>query len=469
MSDSQAMFALLRQAADPRAAQAIENLIRDGADHELSRINVLAFARQHGLREEQSIAAFLHAAHIGLFDLSWNVLCPGCGGVLEMGESLKHVHSEQYNCKLCAAGYEPTLDEMVEVTFTVDPRVRRIAAHDPDSLSLWEYCRQVFWSSGLDVPKDEFDAEMKEILLESLELPPGEKAIVSLQLPAQFIIVFEPVTHSVQFLDVKGEPTRDRQNLSLIVNRDTPPSGTIELRPGPLRLVVENRSDRRVLPGMWIASDRLHDLMSRRRPFLTAKQLLSNQTFRDLHHTDTLDVNQRLKITSLTFLFTDLKGSTELYERVGDLAAFDMVRAHFHVLHEIVASEAGAVVKTIGDAVMATFPTPDRAVAAALRMREAMRKLNEARGGQDLLLKIGIHEGPCLAVTLNERQDYFGTTVNIASRVQGLANSQSILATASVIGHAKAADLLAAGGLTPDAQDRVLRGIADKMAVYEIP
>ena len=94
------------------------------------------------------------------------------------------------------------------------------------------------------------------------------------------------------------------------------------------------------------------------------------------------------------------------------------------MLHEIVAAEAGAVVKTIGDAVMATFPTPDRAVAAALRMRDAMRKLNEERGGEDLLLKIGIHEGPCIAVNLNERQDYFGQTVNIASRVQGLATSQ---------------------------------------------
>ena len=118
----------------------------------------------------------------------------------------------------------------------------------------------------------------------------------------------------------------------------------------------------------------------KRRPFLTAKRLLTNQTFRDIYRTDTLDVDQRLKITSLTFLFTDLRGSTELYERVGDLVAFDLVRAHFRVLNEIVAAEAGAVVKTIGDAVMATFPTPDRAVAAALRMREAMRALNaEAR------------------------------------------------------------------------------------------
>ena len=185
----------------------------------------------------------------------------------------------------------------------------------------------------------------------------------------------------------------------------------------------------RALPGLWIADDALHDLLGRRRPFLTAKRLLSNQTFRDIYRTDTLDVDQRLKITSLTFLFTDLKGSTELYERVGDLVAFDLVRAHFRVLQEIVAAEGGAVVKTIGDAVMATFPTPDRAVAAALRMREAMRALNEAHEREDLLLKIGIHEGPCLAVTLNERQDYFGQTVNIASRVQGLAASPCILAT----------------------------------------
>ena len=91
-----------------------------------------------------------------------------------------------------------------------------------------------------------------------------------------------------------------------------------------------------------MAGDKLHDLLSKRRPFLTAKRLLTNQTFRDIYRTDTLDVDQRLKITSLTFLFTDLKGSTELYERVGDLAAYDLVRAHFQVLNEIVTAERGS-------------------------------------------------------------------------------------------------------------------------------
>jgi class 3 adenylate cyclase len=140
-----------------------------------------------------------------------------------------------------------------------------------------------------------------------------------------------------------------------------------------------------------------------------------------------------LKITSLTFLFTDLKGSTALYERVGDLAAFDLVRAHFHALLEIISSEKGAVVKTIGDAVMATFVRPEHALAAGLRIRAAMAALNAQRATEDLIVKIGIHEGPCLAVMLNERQDYFGQTVNIAARVQSLSTSQEIHITGSVI------------------------------------
>ena len=91
------------------------------------------------------------------------------------------------------------------------------------------------------------------------------------------------------------------------------------------------------------------------------------------------------------------------------------------------------MVKTIGDAVMATFPTPDRALRAAMRMREAMREINQTRGGEDLALNIGLHSGPCLAVMLDDRQDYFGQTVNIASRVNELADPTAILATKPII------------------------------------
>ena len=470
MSEDEKFVAILRQSADidTDVVDAIETLIREATDHELNHINVLAFAAKNKLDEERVIGAFLHAARLGLFEMSWNVLCPGCGGVLESGMSLKSINQSEYSCALCAAGYEPTLDEMVEVTFTVSPRVRKIAAHDPDTLPMHEYMRQIFWSSGIDLP-DDFERLLEEIVLDAVELPPGERAILSLQLPAEFVIVMEPVTHAAQFIDVKGEPTRERQTLSLVLNESHPQNDTLIMQPGPLRISLENRTNRRVLPSVWVAGNELHDMLKRRRLFLTAKRLLTNQTFRDLYRTDTLDIDQRLKITSLTFLFTDLKGSTELYERVGDLVAYDLVREHFRVLHEIVAAEAGAVVKTIGDAVMATFPTPDHAISAALRMRDAMRSLNEQRGREDLLLKIGIHEGPCLAVTLNDRQDYFGQTVNIASRVQGLAMSRSIFATGAVVENAGASRIIEREGLHPALQKTALRGINDEFSVYEIP
>jgi class 3 adenylate cyclase len=469
MSETADLIAILRQSADEKVAVAIGRLIDVGLDRHLCRINALAFAERNGFDQEKTIAAFLHAASIGLFDISWNVLCPGCGGVLDTNTTLKTMRQEEYVCSLCAAGYEPTLDEMVEVTFTVSPRIRRIAAHNPEELPPLEYFRQVYWSSGVDLPEEGYTSVVENFIVETVELPPGEKAILSIQLPEEFVVVFEPMTHSVQFLDVKGEPTRERQALSVIIDREHLHNQALEMHPGPLRVTFENRTDHRALPSVFIAGEELHRILRKRRPFLTAKRLLTNQTFRDLYRTDTIEIDQRLKITSLTFLFTDLRGSTELYERVGDLAAFDIVRAHFRVLTDIVAAEAGAVVKTIGDAVMATFPAPDRAVAAALKMRKAMRDLNAERGREDLLLKIGIHEGPCIAVSMNERQDYFGQTVNIASRVQGLATSQSIFATNAVISDARAAEVLDQAKVTPVSKGAMLRGVASEMPLYAIP
>ncbi|HVZ13572.1 MAG TPA: adenylate/guanylate cyclase domain-containing protein [Bauldia sp.] len=469
MGETESLFSLLRRTADPAAAAAIEEVVTKGTDRDLNRINPLAFAEKHHLNTEATIAAFLHAARLGLFEMQWNMLCPGCGGVLGENASLKTVHEDVYNCRLCAAGYEPTLDETIDVNFTVSPRVRRIAAHDPDSLTPVEYYRQVFWSTGVRFPEEDFDADFEQATLDMLELPPGEKAFLTVPLPEGKIVVFDPVTHAAHFLLVEGEPTKERQALSITYNEVSPPSGYANLRPGQLRVAFDNRTKRRVLPTVWVLNDRMHEILGRRQPFLTAKRLLSNQTFRDLYRADALDIDQRLKILSLTFLFTDLRGSTALYERVGDLAAYDLVRSHFHVLHDIVSEEAGAVVKTIGDAVMATFVTPDRAIAAALRMRDGMARLNDERGHEDLLLKIGIHEGPCLAVNLNDRQDYFGQTVNIASRVQNLAVDRSIYATEPVVEDATSAALLREHGLVPTFQQQALRGITERVKIYEIP
>ena len=241
------------------------------------------------------------------------------------------------------------------------------------------------------------------------------------------------------------------------------------MQPGPLRLTLTNNTDRRVLPTVWIAADALHELLGKRKPIVTAKRMLTNQTFRDVFKGDNLAPDQRLKITSLTFLFTDLKGSTALYQRVGDVAAFDLVRAHFRALLEIIAAEKGAVVKTIGDAVMATFIRPEHAIAGSLKMRKAMQRLNEERGTSDLMVKIGIQEGPCLAVMLNERQDYFGQTVNIAARVQALATTEAIHATGTVIATEAVSQILQREGISPIEKQAALRGITDTLLVYEIP
>ena len=111
MSETQNLFAALRQSADAAAADAIERLVRDGEDRALNRINVLALAAKTGIDEQRLIGAFLHATRLGLFDLSWNVLCPGCGGVLDASATLKSVAPDEYDCALCAAGYDGPVSE----------------------------------------------------------------------------------------------------------------------------------------------------------------------------------------------------------------------------------------------------------------------------------------------------------------------------------------------------------------------
>jgi hypothetical protein len=253
-SEIEALFTILRQSAKPEVVSAIEELVQGARDRDLCRINALDFAAKRGLEQEDTITAFLHASRLGLFELAWNVLCPGCGGVLDTSATLKTVKQSEYACALCAAGYEFTLDEMVEVTFTVSPRVRPIAGHDPNTLPFDEYLRQVFWGSGIDLPDDETLARLiEEIVLDTIELPPHEKASILLKLPSEFIIVFDPVVHMAQFIDVKGEPTRERQVLTAVLNKEHAPTGTSTLRPGPLRILFENRTEVRTLPSVWNA------------------------------------------------------------------------------------------------------------------------------------------------------------------------------------------------------------------------
>src|SRR6202011_3459878 len=262
MNEAEPLFVALRQSADDDVVDMLERMVRDAPDHALNKMNALDLAAGEGIDEERVIAALLNAVGLGMFEMTWNVMCPSCAGVLSANKSLKTVDRAQYSCAFCAAGYDTTLDNLVEVTFTVSPRVRKIAAHSPDELSAAEYYRQIFWSSAIDLPAD-LEKLLREVMLESVDLPPGERAILSLQLPKGALIVFDPVTHTAQFLDVGGEETSERQNLSMLLKNGQVPVEALAFRPGPLRLALENRTDSRVLPAIWIANQALDSLLKR--------------------------------------------------------------------------------------------------------------------------------------------------------------------------------------------------------------
>src|SRR6202166_2927328 len=229
MNEAHTLFVALRQSVDDDVVDMLERMVRNAPDHALNKMNALDLAVREGIDEERVIAALLNAVALGIFEMTWSVMCPSCAGVLSANKTLKTLDRAQYNCAFCAAGYETTLDNLVEVTFTVSPRVRKIPAHSPDELSAAEYYRQVFWSSAIDLPAD-MEKLLREVMLESVDLPPGERAILSLQLPKGTLIVFDPVTHTAQFLDVSGEVASERRNLSVIFNKVQVP-----LRPRSVR------------------------------------------------------------------------------------------------------------------------------------------------------------------------------------------------------------------------------------------
>ncbi|WP_074071212.1 adenylate/guanylate cyclase domain-containing protein [Rhizobium gallicum] len=467
MFDRQAALMILRDRVDPTIADVIADLIENGRDAELNRANPIGLARKRNLDETLAIDGFVHATRLGLFELSWNVVCPGCGGVLLAAEHLSHLERERYTCALCAADCRPGLDESVEVTFTVNPAVRAIAAHRPESMSSWDYARQLYWGSESTLPED-IESISRDALIGVFDLPPGRFEAVDLDLAPGLVIVFDPVTHTSSFIEISGASASERQDAACVIPGTAGWTATANLRPGPARLIIENQTGGRALPTIWRAGDALVALVSGRQPTLDAKRLLSNQTFRDIHGATLFDPHQRFQIKSLTFVFSDITGSSALYERVGDLAAFDLVRAHFRALEAIIARYGGAVVKTIGDAVMASFADPLDAVKAALAMRGGIHAKDTTSGDHDIVLKIGVHAGPCLAVILNNHQDYFGQTVNAAARIQSLARPDAIVLSQTVASTPGLPALLSCGNMVVERSMQSLRGMERKVEVLEI-
>jgi class 3 adenylate cyclase len=203
-------------------------------------------------------------------------------------------------------------------------------------------------------------------------------------------------------------------------------------------------------------------------PRLTARRLFACQTFHDLFRAEIFRESEGFGIKDVILLFTDLKSSTQLYQQIGDLNAFALVREHYGVLNTAILNQHGAIVKTIGDAIMATFNQPVEAVCAGLDMLRGLQRMNQASHHGDLILKIGIHRGAAISVTLNERIDYFGQTVNIAARVQSSAGGNEIYLTESIYRSPGVLELLQKYGCSIESAVLQLKGIEEQVKIYKV-
>jgi class 3 adenylate cyclase len=470
----------------PRVISKLETLIRTGDDYALFRINPIQYATEKGIAENEAIDLFLHSAKLGLFEMEWHLVCATCGNVVESFRQMHKLHST-YICNQCAFENAATLDDYIQVSFTITNSIHEIAFHHPETLSaedlLFKYklARGVHsWLEGWS-HVDLIRAVTK--LLAYLE--PGEKSRVAFPAELGLVIITDLTNRITAGFPVPTDPISDTQTITIqivegqfhMLDREAAP-GRLDygyaalsfdhlghLFTGPLIVEIENRMDRRAC--IWIA----HFTGQPPRngitfdPFLSGKRLLTTQTFRTLFRSETVSVNEGIAVKDITFLFTDLKGSTALYDQIGDPKAYFLVRQHFDTLGNAIQHYEGATVKTIGDAVMATFMTPLDAVRAALEMLRDIEAFNHNISDK-LVLKIGIHTGHSIVVTLNDRLDYFGQTVNIASRVQGLADAGDIYISEDVYTFPGVQEAIAHCSIA--SEQVAVKGVSEKIQVYKI-
>src|SRR5262249_20050467 len=200
----------------------------------------------------------------------------------------------------------------------------------------------------------------------------------------------------------------------------------------------------------------------------TALQVTTMQEFRDLFAAEVLAPGQEIGVRSLAILFSDLKDSTALYECIGDARAYGWVQRHFTFLIDCITLHQGALVKTIGDAVMAVFPRPEAAVQAALEVQEKIGAFNRQQHiDPPLVIKIGVHHGPVIAINANNRLDFFGRTVTIPPRVQGESVGGDVVLTADLLRHVAVKQVLK-DFPTPRPFTTVLKGITDSVTLYRL-
>ena len=395
------------------------------------------------------------------------MVCPLCGGITQSVAELDRVAADTLHCSLCNRDVDSVLDDTVEVSFAYAPPGTILDLHR-DFVTYQSY----FTSSSYPY-RSEWRSYHERHTVADVKLDSGQEATVPLRLQAGLeyrMLCLD--THSGADVRVAEDaPPATTESPAKLSLSDTGFSqAEISVPAGDAALSLTNNTDQPVWCRL-LQKDMVEigAILAKGPPQfarrLTGKHLLNNQAFRDCFALHELAPDLKLKLRSLTLLFTDLKGSTALYDREGDLAAYRLVQDHFAALKQAVRSHSGAVIKTMGDAVMAAFPSGNDGTAAAIAMMAAMQDL---AGHEDerVGLKVGLHAGPALAINAGQNIDYFGQTVNIAARVQGLADAGEICLTGALNGDGEIPALLARSGFDGHAELARLKGVSTEEQVY---
>lgn len=397
-------------------------------DMALARLRAYALADAVAAPRRKVLEACLHATRLGLFDLQWDVVCPLCRGPKQTITSLAGL-TREVHCDSCNIDFGANFDRSVELTFRPAPTIRHV--------EMRRFC-----VGGPQVTP--------HIVAQQL-LAPGDRRALPVPLEAG--------RHRLRTLDLAGGDY-------LVAAADGVPEASFTASPDgwsteervvglnpTLQLENETTTEQLFILERMAWTDQA----------TTAAEVTTLQMFRDLFSREILRPGENISVGSLTMVFTDLRDSTVLYREVGDAPAFGRVLDHFTVMREAIAAEDGALIKTIGDAVMAVFPRPVAAVRAMLAAQERLTGWGDS-GGPRLHLKAGMHYGPCIAVTLNDRLDYFGSTVNLASRLEKFSSGEDIIVSDIVRRDPEVAALVETteGGLTAERFEAQLKGFDEQ-------
>ena len=380
-------------------SQLLTRYVKEASDDACHRLKPYVLADMWGEDRETVLRLCMHATRLGFLDLGWDLMCPFCRGAKERVSSLSELRGRGH-CPSCNIQFDANFDRAVEVTFTPSQQIRQLQVPD--------YC--------VGGP-----GNTPHIVVQQ-SLPPGESVNLPIDLADGVYRLRGPQMSATAILDV-GPDFPATETVRFSCDRSGVAPQRTEVAGGRTGFCIHNASE-----------DYLVVMLERMQwpeDAVTAAQVTALQDFRDLFSSEVLAPEEQFQVRYLTFMFTDLKSSTSLYRGKGDAPAYALVRDHFQVLRECVAENHGAVVKTIGDSIMAVFREPGDAVAAGLGIHKAFGL--EASRYSGLVLKIGVHPGPCIAVNLNGRLDYFGTTVNTAVRLESHSLGGDVVVRADLL------------------------------------